>query len=306
MTARIAGVDRDDVVAGDEGPRMRAGARKHDCVVALTVKLGVIPTAPQIIAEIVVRGERDPRRSQTIFALGEVDNHRLPISLVIVDPVKGRAPVVHRVEVPVLQADVAALAHNSPVVGEPISLEVLAVGDLRRGGQPRRHLATQEQRCSNAGVDEAAEHSGGGQAIRGTEPVACTAPPAPVLRAAQGLLDETQVELPVLMDDTLLTQAFEGEFPCRRDESRSAGARASPRAALRHVRTDRRGKEQLPVGVTDNRLVASQQVQVRGHIALTCRRANTLRRRVAQWSTSFPYTAPSAFSAATLNGHVAA
>lgn len=98
------------------------------------------------------------------------------------------------------------------------------------------------------------------------------------------------------MNDAFLTQAFHLERPCGHDQSRGAGRPAAPQAALRDVRPDCRGKEQLAPGVTDHGLVRLQHGQVGGRIAATVRLASSWCRRLvrmepprrgAQCSTSF-------------------
>ena len=135
-------IDRDDVIPRDEGPGVRARAGEHDRPRALAAELGIVPAPAQVVAVVIVRGERDPRRLRgSVGPFGQVDRDHLPVGLVVVDAAERRAPVVHRVKEPVLQADVAAVADDPPVVGEPVGVELLAVCRLGRRGEARRHLS---------------------------------------------------------------------------------------------------------------------------------------------------------------------
>lgn len=142
VVERTRGVDGGDILAGDEGTRMRTGTGEHDRVVAFPHQFGVVPASPEVVADLVVGRERDPLRSRTMpFLFGlivfdEVDRDLLPVGFVIVGAPEAGAPVVHRVEVPVLQHDVATVADDSAVVRMVVGVEPGPVGRLGGRRQP--------------------------------------------------------------------------------------------------------------------------------------------------------------------------
>ena len=205
---------------------------------------------------VVVGRERDPDRLWgAVPALGEVDRDHLPVALVIVDAAECGAPVVHRVEEPVLQAHVAALSDDASVVREAVRLEPFAIRGLGRGGHPRRHLAAQQQRRPHPSVDQPTEHAGGGEPGGGAESLTGQHPPAQVLGMTERLLDEAKEQWPVAIPGRLRQQALQRQLPRRHDLRRIALRTRRPEAALSYVRTDRSREEQLSLGVADDRLI---------------------------------------------------
>ena len=111
-------LDAHDVLAGQVGTGVRSGPGIDDRMLPDELDVRVVPPATQVVAHLVVRGEGDPPGKGRLVALiDQEDRHLLPVGLVVVDSAEGRAPVVHRVEVPVLQDDVAAVTRHVPVVG---------------------------------------------------------------------------------------------------------------------------------------------------------------------------------------------
>ena len=101
-------LDRDQVVTGQVGPRMRTGAGEHHGVPAVDEgQVRVVPAAAQVVAGLVVRGEHHPPGAgRPASSSSPVPSRKigdlLPVGLVLVDPAERRAPVVERVEEPVL------------------------------------------------------------------------------------------------------------------------------------------------------------------------------------------------------------
>jgi hypothetical protein len=256
-------IDGDDIVSWDEGAGVRARPGEHDRPRALALEFRIVPAAAQVVAVVIVRGEGHPGRLRgSVGALRKVDRDHLPVGLVVVDASERRAPVVHRVEVPVLQADVSAVADNASVVGEAARVELLAVDHLRRRGEPRRHLAAQKQRGTQPRVEQAAEHPGRCEPSGRAEALARHPPPAAVLRAPQRLLHEPQEQLRVATENPFARQALERQLALWCQLGPLAAAYAGPEAALRDIWIDRRRQEQLPSRVSDHRLVRPQQCQV--------------------------------------------
>ena len=133
-------------------------------MVALAAQLRVVPAPSQFRAREVVRRRRDPGGAQAaVVVRDQVDRDRLPVGLVVVDPAERRAPVVERVEVPVLQHRVAAAAHHPPVGGAHRACGSGVSRGLRqhRGREPVRgrdepagHPAADEQRQPHERVDQ--------------------------------------------------------------------------------------------------------------------------------------------------------
>jgi hypothetical protein len=248
---------------------VRARPREGDGVQALAAQLRVVPAAAQVGSLVVVRGERHPggpRRA--VRALGEVDRDQLPVGLVVVDAAELRPPVVHGVEEPVLQADVAALAHHAPVVREAVGLEVLAVGDLRSGGEARPHGAPQQQGAAERRIDEASQHPGGGEPGARGEPCPGLAPPAAQGGAGERSVDEAQRQRPARVRGARLAQPLQVEAAGGHHAARAAARLDRPEAAPGHVRLHGGREEQLAVRVPHDGLVGAQEgeVAVRGRL----------------------------------------
>src|SRR5215208_2172574 len=96
---------------------MSAGANVDNRVFAHLLQLRVIPSAAQVVT-LIVRGRvRGPLRPDlTRLGFREVDRDLLPVPLVVVGAVESRAPVVERVEEPVLQNYPAVLAESAAMV----------------------------------------------------------------------------------------------------------------------------------------------------------------------------------------------
>lgn len=112
------GLHRHQVLAGQVRTGMGPGAGVDDGVHTDPADVRVVVAAAQVGPHLVVRGERDPRRA--VAAVGvqrQVERDLLPVGLVVVDPGERRPPVVHGVEEPVLQHQVARVLRHVAVVG---------------------------------------------------------------------------------------------------------------------------------------------------------------------------------------------
>src|ERR671933_908304 len=100
------------VVAG-----MSASTHIDDRMFAHLLQLWIVPTAAEVVALVVMGGVCRPLRAD-LARLGfrEVDEDLLPVPFVVVGAIESRAPVVERVEEPVLQNYPAALAERPAMV----------------------------------------------------------------------------------------------------------------------------------------------------------------------------------------------
>ena len=220
--AEEARVDGDEVVAGEEGAGMGAGAGEHHGVGALgDGQVRIVPAAAEVVAGVVVGGEGDPARghgaglggSQPV--LGEVDRHHLPVGLVVVDAAEGGAPVVGRVEVPVLQDDVAALAQHAAVVRGRLGAAagLVLLGGL--GHHPAGDGAADQQAQTEQDVDEARDEADGRQAAGAADAGGMGLAPAADLAAAGGFEDVAEEQGAVGVPVRGVQQAREVELAGR-------------------------------------------------------------------------------------------
>src|ERR671932_2156890 len=106
------------VVAG-----MSAGANVDDRMFAHLLQLRVIPSAAQVVPLVVVGRVRGPLRADlTRLGFRKVDKDLLPVPFVVVGAIESRAPVVERVEKPVLQYYPAVLAEHPTMVAVLLAL----------------------------------------------------------------------------------------------------------------------------------------------------------------------------------------
>jgi hypothetical protein len=92
-------------------------------VPALETKVSrIVEAATQVRTVEVVRGVREPLRNEEILSLVEVHGDHLPVRLVVVDAVEPGAPVVARIEEPVLADRPPGVANDPPVVHVPVLL----------------------------------------------------------------------------------------------------------------------------------------------------------------------------------------
>lgn len=204
-------VDGDQVPAADERARVRARSDVDHRMVADPPQLRVVPAAPQVVARLVVRGHRHPRRPRPVRGLGEVDRDGLPVRLVVVHAAEGRAPVVHRVQEEVLEDHIAALAHDPAVVGAAGRVHAALVQVGGRRGDAAGHRAAQEQRRAQQHVEDPAEQPDRGEPPRLGDGRLGVGVPADLL-AVEGLLDEQQRQLGVRVSRRRRDQHLGGQL----------------------------------------------------------------------------------------------
>src|SRR5687767_88388 len=85
------------------------------------LQLRIVPTAPQVVAGLLVRGVGHPL-GPYLARLREVDKDLLPVGLVVVGAEDVAPPVIESVEEPVPQHDPTVLANHVTVVPEALSL----------------------------------------------------------------------------------------------------------------------------------------------------------------------------------------
>ena len=102
------------VLAGLEVGRVRARAGVDDRVVADLDQVRVVPAPAELVAGVVVRGAGEPDRPRTVRGVLEEDERLLQVRLVVVRAGERRAPVVHEVEVHVVEDDPAVGRRTRP------------------------------------------------------------------------------------------------------------------------------------------------------------------------------------------------
>src|SRR5690606_21513426 len=144
---------------------VRSGSHVDDRVVAVAVQFRVVPAAAQVVAEVLVGGGAHPRRPVlSVGVLDQVDGDLLPVGLVVVDAAVDRPPVVHGVEEPVLQGDVAALADDAPVVGGGVAgVDAVVVAGGRGRGHPAGNRSADQQGQLHQHVHDPAQDADRGQ-----------------------------------------------------------------------------------------------------------------------------------------------
>ena len=245
---------------------VRAGAGVDHRVVADLLERRVVPAAPQLVADVVVRRGRDPDRPRARRRVLEIDEDLLPVRLVVVRAVERGAVVVHEVEVQVLEHD-PAVPRGRPGRGRRSA-------DRPRGhaayltcaarGGAARDRAAQQQRGSEAGVDQPREQSDAGQPTGRAEdlPVGSVAP-ARELERAMGRW--TRRRYRVSPGGAMAVASRSGvSSPGRDDDLPIAFGRPDEQIAFPQVTVDVRREEQLTVVVTDDRLVRAEELEVRG------------------------------------------
>ena len=256
---------------------MRAGPGVDHRMVALAAQLRVVPAAAQVGTGEVVRRSSDPgRHHAAVFVGHQVDRDRLPVRLVIVDPVERRAPVVERIEVPVLQHCVAPGAQHPAVGGADgagaVGRLLAGLRERRRGEPVRRrdeatgNAAADEQREPDQRVDQPGQHTDRREPRLAPQAGPILPAPGRDLGPGELLLDEPQVERPVPVPDPGRREPVRCQLPGRNELLDAPAAPAAPvvrpEAALREVRLDRHRQEQLTGGVAQHRFVGTQQCEI--------------------------------------------
>ena len=200
----------------------------------------------------------------------------------VVRPVERRAPVVHGVDEEIVQHDPAVLADDAAVIHDPGVLGPDPLVALcRRGGRPTGHPAADQERCGEAGIDQAGEQAHASEAARGAEHRA-TGPSVPAieLEPVHGLRHEPEIAL-LAGDGHLRGQPFQGQLAGRdHDLDRAADGREQHVARL-DIALGRHREEVLSAGEADDRLVAPQELQIVGHACVdagSCRKDAAIER----------------------------
>jgi hypothetical protein len=255
-----------DVFAALEVRRMRAGARVDDRMAVDGLHPWVVPAAAQVVALLVVGRGAEPRRPEVVALHGlEHDEALLPVRLVVVGTLERRAPVVHRVEEQVVEDHPAAFADDATVVGDRrIVGGDRVVLDRRCGRRPTGHAPPEEQRRDEAGVHQPGGESDAREPTRRVEPTVCRfgTPPAQLERA-QRFLDESQelgfagLRLIRRRGEAVQVQLADGHL-----DARVAKGRGGQEVAGLDVPAGRHREEQLAVREVQDRLVATQQLEI--------------------------------------------
>ncbi len=245
---------------------VRSSARVHHDVLTLPVELRVVPPAPQIRALLVVRSGGEPHRLHV--AVGQRlqdDEGLLPVRLVVVGPIEGRAPVVHRVEEQVLEHDPAVLADDAPVVADArVGRADRLVLDRRRRRRAARDLAADEEGGHQSGVKHPCEQADAGEPPRCLELGALRPVVEPgELDGVERRLHEAQ-EPDLARRRVLGARQRLGREPADGNQHAGRGRRgAGQQVARLHVACRGRRQEQLAVGEAQDGLEAPEQCLVR-------------------------------------------
>ena len=146
----------DDVIPGQVGTAVRPCAGVDERVGSVDEgQVGVIDASAHVISQVVVAGEGHPGPLRITDAVGfsEEQGGLLPVRLVIVYSGERRAPVVHRVEEPVLQDDVSGVSRGPDVVRGRRAAGLLAA-DMRSRCEAAGDLASNDERHPHGGVDD--------------------------------------------------------------------------------------------------------------------------------------------------------
>ena len=84
----------------------------------------------------------------------------------VIDPAEGGSPVIHGVEIPVLEHDVTSVAAHMTVVETLVVVWGGGVSLLGGRGVSTRDVAAQQQRQTHHGVDEPAQQPHSGEPAR--------------------------------------------------------------------------------------------------------------------------------------------
>ena len=229
---------------GSTWARVRPGTDVDDGMVAHGAQPRIVPASPQLVAAVVVDGAAEPDRPRLRPVL-QHDEYLLQVGLVVVRPVEGGPPVVHPVEVEVVQDDPATLPDHTPVVDMArvggLGMPVL---DLRGRRRAARDGPAQEQRGVEEGIDQAGEeaHPREPSGLAKGGPTRALAP-ADELQAVERPLDQLQEQL--LPWRGRLRPPDDPASPRRRSGSRGGCAARCRRGGRR-----RPGKARRPRGRT--------------------------------------------------------
>ena len=231
---------------------------------------GVVPSAAELRAAVVVLCVDRPGGGLVCISV-EHDHDHLPVGLVVVGPVVAAAPVVERVEIPVLEHGPARLPNHASVVGVRLRItHDLAIARDGIAGEGSGDPSPQEQAQRKEGVDEAREVANPGESARA----------AAELRGLLAALQEVRGELArrslaghaeELSAEGRLgdrgREAVERELARRNDLDDRAILAPDHERGIRDERAHVHREEVLPEGVADDRLVASEELEIARHRA---------------------------------------
>ncbi len=247
---------------------MRPGPGEHHRMPTLDQgEVRVVPPAAQVVTGLVMRGEHHPPRGRqpgVVERAGAVEEDRdlLPVRLMLIDPTEPRAPVVERVEEPVLADHPVTIAHHPAVVRRPIRLQVLLLQQERLRRATAGHAATEDQRQPVQRIDQPTQ-----QAHR-RQPAGPPQPRRPVLERDPHLgrlgpgHDARQRRR--LARDRLLHPAQHPrvEGLRRRLDHRLPARQLRPQRRMLHIVVHRHREEVLTPGEPHHRLKSPQQREI--------------------------------------------
>ncbi len=96
----------------------------------------IVPTPAELVAAVVMSSAAEPNRSRSIRGVSEDDKGLLKVRLVVIRSGERRAPVIHEVEVEVVQNDPATSSDDPAVVdvSRILSSSRFVLHGGRRGG----------------------------------------------------------------------------------------------------------------------------------------------------------------------------
>ena len=242
---------------------MRARTGMDDRVVADLDQVRVVPAPAELVARVVMGRTGEPDRSRAVRGFLEEDERLLQVRLVIVRARERGAPVVHEVEVHVVQDDPAVGSKDPPVVDVPrVCLADLLVLEMGGRGRAAGYGATEQERGVERRVDEPGEDADAREPAWRVEFRSIRPPiPASEVEAGELLLGEPHRE-GLAGRGGERHEPLLGQLAIRDEEPSLTLGPTDEQVALRDVRRDGRREEELALGVSDDRLVGLQQLEV--------------------------------------------
>ena len=246
---------------------MRAGAGVDDGMPVDDLELGgVVPSASKLRAAVVVLGVDGPQGPLVRIAV-EHDHHHLPVGLVVVRAVVAAAPVVERVEEPVLEHGPTGLANDAPVVrvGRRLT-DDLPIARDGIAGQGSRDPTSQEQAQREEGVHETREIADPAETARAAAELRL-----PIATREDGRRKLARHAEELAADGRLgnrCRETIERELARGDDLDDLAVLAPDHERGARDEVADVHREEVLPQGVAHDRLVAAEELEIVRHRAL--------------------------------------
>jgi len=230
-------------------------------------EVGVVPAPPQVVPRLVVRREHHParvRETVVVHLAGavEVDRHLLPVGLVLVHAAEARAPVVKRVEVPVLQHDPVLVADHAAVVGGFGGVEVVALQEERPRRRAARHAPAEHEGQPVEGVDQAGEHADGGEPATAVQALRTLGQRDVHAVATRCTGDDPRERLADPLGRRAPAQVIEGEGAGLGAQDVVARSGVPPERGPGHVALCRDREEELALGVAHHGFERPEQGEV--------------------------------------------